>query len=80
MDTRAGLEEHRALKMTVVLRRTVGSIYVVIERLADDTWKIEVSDAISDAVSEEERREAIEEVLKEMSTIRSLLWKELGNG
>ncbi len=66
--------------MTVVLRRTVGSIYVVIERLADDTWKIEVSDAISDAVSEEERREAIEEVLKEMSTIRSLLWKELGNG
>lgn len=65
--------------MTVILRRVVGHVYVVCERRSDGKWIIEVSDAMSGEVTEEERRSALEEVLAEISSLRTALWKELGN-
>jgi hypothetical protein len=63
--------------MTVILRRTVGHVYVVIERDDAGNWSIEVSDAASGKVTDEEREAALQEVLKEMSKLRALVWGEL---
>lgn len=63
----------------MILRRTIGHVYVVIERDESGRWSVEVSDAASGKVTEEERKEALREVLRELSTLRQLIWKELGN-
>lgn len=63
----------------MILRRTVGHVYVVIERDEGGRWSVEVSDAASAKVTEEERQEALREVLRELSTLRQLIWKALGN-
>ena len=64
--------------MTVVLRRRVGDVYVVVERKDDATWTIEVvAEAFQQEVTEAERKAALQAVLSELSSLRQHVWEEL---
>lgn len=65
--------------MTIILRRPVGDVFIIIQRHDDGRIEIEVTTADSRQVSEEARRAAIEEVLREFSEVRQALWRALGN-
>lgn len=61
-----------------VFRRRVGDVFVMAE-FADGEWHIEVTDAASRPVSDALRRSALLDVMRELSSLRGHIWRELGH-